>query len=179
MLVIAWSLARYSFEGQAVREGGNRSHCLSASLQSSTHNLILAASKTLILHVTTSRVIDDDAEAMQMMRWVIHHRTDPVPYKSNGWEGPSNRNRGHKYYLTVALKFASRLDWLEPDPYLNGMEDVGGLLAAAYRLNNTDAIICNYQSADSWSIRSLSVARHWIKASVELYPPQHVVCWSI
>jgi hypothetical protein len=89
-------------------------------------------------------VPEDDADAMQIICCVLHHRNDLVSETITAKMILRIAVEVDKYDLKTALKYTS-LDWLKPQIKFK-MKETGRLLAAAYLFDNTNAFAAHTKS---------------------------------
>jgi len=87
------------------------------------------------------RLVEDDADALQIICRVIHHRNNDVPQSLTPKEVLQIAIEADKYDLNVALKYA-RAQWLKPRGRPERV-DMGYLLAAAFLFGDMDMFVAN------------------------------------
>jgi hypothetical protein len=87
------------------------------------------------------RLVEDDADALQIICCVIHHRNNNVPQSLIPKEVLQIAIEADKYDLNVALKYA-RVQWLKPRGRPERV-DMGYLLAAAFLFGDIDMFVAH------------------------------------
>jgi hypothetical protein len=87
------------------------------------------------------RLVEDDADALQIICCVIHHRNNDVPQSLTPKEVLQIAIEADKYDLNVALKYA-REQWLKPRERPERV-DMGYLLAAAFLFGDIDMFVAH------------------------------------